>query len=57
MQSSTGQTSEQRLQPTQSSSRTFGTGLCGTRPGPRPTFSSSGDLRSMHWWAPSSQAM
>src|SRR5437879_3752829 len=36
MQSSTGQTSEQRLQPTQSASRTLGMGLPGTRPGPRP---------------------
>src|SRR5258706_8240787 len=36
MQSSTGQTSEQRLQPTQSSSRTLGIGLPGTRPGPSP---------------------
>jgi hypothetical protein len=36
MQPSTGQTIEHRLQPTQSASRTSGTGLPGTRPGPRP---------------------
>src|SRR4029077_6862106 len=54
MQSGTGQTSAQRLQPTHSSSRTWGTCFSATPWRRSPCGRSS---TRMHWCAPSSQAI